>query len=362
MRNLNGHVPAGACGEPTLHDFDYELPARLIAQTPLPQRSASRLLLLDGARARWRDSRMSELPTLLERGDLMVFNDTRVLPARVAVRKPTSGRVEMFLERALEGSRALVQLRDSKSVRAGMALQSAGGAVTIVGRRGEFWEVELPDAAVAFFEAHGQVPLPPYIGRPAEQFDRERYQSLLARVPGAVAAPTASLHFDEPLLEALERRGIERALITLHVGAGTFQPVRSRSLSQHVMHRERYQVSAATVAAIERTRARGARVVAVGTTVARALESAALAPASGETALFIRPGYRFQVVDALLTNFHLPQSTLLMLVAAFAGRRTVLAAYAHAIREQYRFFSYGDAMLVFPQALPGAAAPCGDAP
>jgi S-adenosylmethionine:tRNA ribosyltransferase-isomerase len=264
--------------------------------------------------------------------------------------------MELLLERPLEGARALVQLRDSKSVRPGMALETRGGLVRLIARRAPFWEVELPDEAVAFFDAHGLVPLPPYIDRPADATDRERYQSLLARVPGAVAAPTASLHFDAALLAGLAARGIERSLITLHVGAGTFQPVRSESLEAHVMHSERYEVGAAAVAAIARVRAAGGRVVAVGTTVARALESAAtasapaLAPACGETTLFILPGYRFQVIDALLTNFHLPQSTLLMLVAAFAGRQQVLAAYAHAVRERYRFFSYGDAMLVFPRA------------
>jgi S-adenosylmethionine:tRNA ribosyltransferase-isomerase len=337
-------------------DFDFDLPTQLIAQTPLPRRSASRLLLLDGAHGSWQDRRIDELPSLLAGGDLLVFNDTRVVPARVPARKLTGGRIELFLERPLEGTRALVQLRDSKSLRPGMSLQSAGGLVRLLARRAPFWDVELPAEAVAFFDAHGLVPLPPYINRAADALDRERYQSLLARVPGAVAAPTASLHFDELLLSALAARGIERSLITLHVGAGTFQPVRSESLEAHVMHSERYEVSAATVAAIERARNAGRRVIAVGTTVARALESAALAagprlaPGCGDTTLFILPGYRFQVIDALLTNFHLPQSTLLMLVTAFAGRQQVLAAYAHAVRERYRFFSYGDAMLVFPQA------------
>jgi S-adenosylmethionine:tRNA ribosyltransferase-isomerase len=299
------------------------------------------------------------LPALLSDGDLLVFNDTRVVPARVPARKLSGGRIELFLERPLEGARALVQLRDSKSVRAGMSLQTAGGQVRLIARRPPFWEVELPAEAIAFFDAHGLVPLPPYIDRPADPLDRERYQSLLARVPGAVAAPTASLHFDDALLAALAARGIDSSLITLHVGAGTFQPVRSESLAAHVMHGERYEVSAASAAAIERARAAGRRVVAVGTTVARALESAALASGTtlaagrGDTTLFILPGYRFQVIDALLTNFHLPQSTLLMLVAAFAGREQVLAAYAHAVRARYRFFSYGDAMLVLPP-VPGA--------
>ncbi len=336
-------------------DFDFDLPAELIAQAPLAQRSASRLLLLDGADGSWQDTRIEQLPALLAPGDLLVFNDTRVIPARMPARKPSGGRIELFLERSLDGSRALVQLRDSKSVRPGMVLQTAGGEVRLIARRTPFWEVELPADALAFFDAHGLVPLPPYIERVADTLDKERYQSLWARVPGAVAAPTASLHFDQALLSALVARGIHSSLITLHVGAGTFQPLRSESLEEHVMHRERYQVDAATVAAIAAARAAGRRVVAVGTTVARALESAAqasgptLAPVRGDTALFIVPGYRFRVIDALLTNFHLPQSTLLMLVAAFAGRREVLAAYAHAVRERYRFFSYGDAMLLFPQ-------------
>jgi len=322
----------------------------------LARRSASRLLLLDGADGSWQDTRIEQLPALLAPGDLLVFNDTRVIPARMPAHKPSGGRIELFLERPLDGRRALVQLRDSKSVRPGMALQTGGGEVRLIARRAPFWEVELPAEALAFFDAHGLVPLPPYIERDADTLDKDRYQSLWARVPGAVAAPTASLHFDQALLSALVARGVHSCLITLHVGAGTFQPLRSESLEEHVMHRERYRVDAATVAAIAAARAAGRRVVAVGTTVARALESAAqasgptLAPAHGDTAMFIVPGYRFQVIDALLTNFHLPQSTLLMLVAAFAGRREVLAAYAHAVRERYRFFSYGDAMLLFPQA------------
>ena len=349
-------IPTTASGRIKRSDFDFDLPAQLIAQTPLPQRSASRLLLLAGGQHDWQDRRIDELPALLQPGDLLVFNETRVLPARVPARKLSGGRIELFLERALDGARALVQLRDSKSLRPGMALQTAGGLVRLIARRAPFWEVELPAEAVAFFDAHGLVPLPPYIDRPPNPADRERYQSLLARVPGAVAAPTASLHFDAALLAALAARGIERSVITLHVGAGTFQPLRSESLQQHVMHSERYEVGTATVAAIERARGAGRRVVAIGTTVARALESAALAsagqlaPAHGDTALFIVPGYRFQVIDALLTNFHLPQSTLLMLVAAFAGRERVLAAYAHAVAAGYRFFSYGDAMLVLPQS------------
>jgi S-adenosylmethionine:tRNA ribosyltransferase-isomerase len=294
---------------------------------------------------------MRDLPSLLRAGDLLIFNDTRVLPARLPARKPTGGRIEIFLERALAGRRALVQIRDAKSVRPAMMLATEGGEVRLIARQGELWEVELPIATHEFFERHGRVPLPPYIRRVPEAADRERYQSLWARVPGAVAAPTASLHFDAPLLSALDAAGIERSWLTLHVGAGTFAPVRSDDLAAHRLHSEYYELPAAAVAAIAGTRKRGGRVIAVGTTVARALESAAagegpLEPGSGETTLFIRPGFHFRVIDALLTNFHLPQSTLLMLVAAFAGRETVLAAYAHAVRERYRFFSYGDAMLV----------------
>ncbi|MGA8708579.1 MAG: tRNA preQ1(34) S-adenosylmethionine ribosyltransferase-isomerase QueA [Steroidobacteraceae bacterium] len=338
-------------------DFDYVLPPELIAQVPLPQRSASRLLLLHGDSGIWRDHRFGELPSLLRPGDLLVFNDTRVIPARLAARKPTGGRIEVFLERALPGARALAQLRDSKSVRPGMRLSSAGGEVRILARQGELWEIELPAEAHAFFERYGRVPLPPYIRRPVEDADRQRYQSVWARVPGAVAAPTASLHFDSALLEALSAHGIECAWLTLHVGAGTFAPIRSEDLNQHNLHSEAFEIGAATVDVIGRAHARGGRVIAVGTTVARALESAAqgaassaaLQPTAGETTLFIRPGFRFRVIDGLLTNFHLPQSTLLMLVAAFAGRAQVLAAYAHAVEAGYRFFSYGDAMLVWPQ-------------
>jgi S-adenosylmethionine:tRNA ribosyltransferase-isomerase len=334
-------------------DFDYALPPELIAQAPLAQRSASRLLLLDGRTGQWQDRSMHELPSFLQAGDLLVFNDTRVLPARLPARKASGGRSEILLERILEGRRALVQLRDSKSLAAGMSLHTDGGEVRIIARDGEHWEIELPQDALEFFEQHGQIPLPPYIRRAPDANDRERYQSLWARAPGAVAAPTASLHFDTALLAALEARDIECTWLTLHVGAGTFAPLRSEDLDAHSLHAERYQLSEATAAAIARTQRRGGRVVAIGTTVARALETAAsdagLIAGAAETTLFIRPGYRFRVIDALLTNFHLPQSSLLMLVAAFAGRESVLAAYRHAVEQRYRFFSYGDAMLVLPE-------------
>jgi S-adenosylmethionine:tRNA ribosyltransferase-isomerase len=336
-------------------DFDYTLPAELIAQAPLARRSASRLLLLDGATGDCADREITALPDLLAPGDLLVFNDTRVLPARLAARRESGGRVEIFLERALEGHAALVQTRASNPLREGEVLASAGGPVRLASRRDDLWEVELPAPAPDFFERWGAVPLPPYITRAPDAQDRERYQSLFARVPGAVAAPTASLHFDAALLESLTARGIARAQLTLHVGAGTFHPVRSEALEDHRMHAEWYEVPAATAAAIDGVRAAGGRVVAVGTTVARALESAAAVTGSvraghGETRLFITPGYRFRAIDGLLTNFHLPGSTLLMLVAAYAGRAAVLAAYRHAITQRYRFFSYGDAMLVWPAA------------
>jgi len=332
-------------------DFAYHLPAQLIAQTPLPQRSASRMLVLEGATGALTDSVVAELPRWLAPGDLLVFNDTRVVAARLAGRKATGGQVEILLERALAGDEALAQLSASKPLRAGMTIATAGGEVRVLERLGEMWRIALPGSALEFFERWGEVPLPPYIARAACASDRERYQSIFARERGAVAAPTASLHFDTALIAALEARGIERAFVTLHVGAGTFQPLRVDDLAAHTMHAERAVVGAATCEAVARTRARGGRVVAVGTTVMRALESsalasAALAPWSGETRLFITPGFRFRVADALLTNFHLPESTLLMLVCAFAGTAPVLAAYAHAIAAGYRFFSYGDAMLV----------------
>jgi len=480
-------------------DFSYHLPEELIAQSPLAERSASRLLVMDGATGGLADRVMGDLPGYLRAGDLLVFNDTRVVAARVVGTKPSGGRVEIFLERVMmeaagaaasgagvgesahsrelasaeprrglgreargpeahwseaqgpeaqgsdaqgpeaqgpeaqgpeaqgpeaqgpeaqgsdaqgpeaqgpeaqgsgeQGSeagrargsevlrrQALVQLRASKPIREGLEVTTPGGLVRVLGREEELWRVETPGDALEFFEAWGEVPLPPYIHRASDESDRERYQSIFAREKGAVAAPTASLHFDAPLVAKLEAMGVERAFVTLHVGAGTFQPLRTDDLDAHRMHAERVSVSRATWDAVWRTRATGGRVIAVGTTVVRSLESAALeigsaraasgsadaasgdmrttsggtlvasgraldsAPAwSGETRLFIRPGFEFKAVDAMVTNFHLPESTLLMLVSAFAGRENVLAAYAHAVRERYRFFSYGDAMLVTPQ-------------
>ncbi|MGP8034939.1 MAG: tRNA preQ1(34) S-adenosylmethionine ribosyltransferase-isomerase QueA [Steroidobacteraceae bacterium] len=334
-------------------DFAYQLPAELIAQAPLAERSASRMLVLDGASGALTDGAVRELPRHLAPGDLLVFNDTRVVAARLIGAKPSGGRVEMLLERGLTGNEALAQMHSSKPVRPGLTVATAGGEVRVLERRGELWRIALPEPALGFFERWGEVPLPPYIRRAPLLSDRERYQSIFAREPGAVAAPTASLHFDAALTAALEARGVERAFVTLHVGAGTFQPLRVDALDAHIMHAEQMTVGRPSCEAVARTRARGGRVVAVGTTVTRALESAAqaapdgeLAPWSGETRLFITPGFRFRVSDMLLTNFHLPESTLLMLVCAFAGRETVLGAYAHAIAARYRFFSYGDAMLI----------------
>jgi len=337
-------------------DFHYELPDELIAQAPLAERSAGRLLTLDGATGALADRQIRELPDLVRPGDLLVFNDTRVIPARLFAVKDSGGKVELLLERPLGGAMAMVHARASKPLRPAMLLQSRGGAIRVVDRHDDLWAVELPEPALAFFEHYGQMPLPPYIRRAPDAADATRYQSVFARRDGAVAAPTASLHFDAPLLAAIEARGARRAFVTLHVGAGTFQPVRTDSVGAHVMHAEFVEVNAEACEAIAATRAHGGRIVAVGTTVVRALESAAgggtLVPFIGDSSLFIVPGFRFRIVDAIVTNFHLPESTLLMLVSAFAGREHVLAAYAHAVAARYRFFSYGDAMFITPA--PGA--------
>jgi S-adenosylmethionine:tRNA ribosyltransferase-isomerase len=333
-------------------DFHYDLPQDLIAQQPLAERSASRLLTLDGATGTLADRRMRDLPSLVNPGDLLVFNDTRVIPARLFALKDSGGKVELLLERPMPGHGALVHARASKPLRPAMILQSRGGPIRMVEKRGDLWVVELGEPALTFFERYGQMPLPPYIRREPDEADASRYQSVFARKRGAVAAPTASLHFDTELLAALDARGVQRTFVTLHVGAGTFQPVRTDSVGAHVMHAEFVEVSAETCATIAMARARGARIIAIGTTVVRALESAAgggtLAPYLGDSSLFIVPGFRFRVVDAMVTNFHLPESTLLMLVSAFAGREAVLAAYRHAVERQYRFFSYGDGMFVSP--------------
>ena len=334
-------------------DFHYELPPELIAQAPLAERSASRLLALDGATGATRDLQFRDLPDLLQADDLLVFNDTRVLPARVHGHKDSGGAVEILVERLLGGGRVVAHARSSKGFRPGMVVRLPGGAcATVVGRQDDLVEFGFDRDARDYLELHGEMPLPPYIARAAGAADRERYQTVYAREAGAVAAPTAGLHFDAGLLARLAAKGVASAHVTLHVGAGTFQPVRVDDISEHRMHFERVTVPAGVVAAIARTRAAGGRVVAVGTTVVRSLETAALggtlAPFEGETDIFITPGFRFRAVDALVTNFHLPESTLMMLVSAFAGRERVLAAYRQAVAGRYRFFSYGDAMFIEP--------------
>ena len=336
-------------------DFHYDLPPELIAQAPLPERSASRLLLVPPAPAAFADHGIAELPQMLRPGDLLVFNDTRVIRARLFGHKASGGRVEILIERLLDGDQARAQIRASKPPAAGSTIVlEAGGQAQVLGRDGEFYRLrfEVDEPLEAWLRHAGRLPLPPYIHRDPDADDDARYQTVFAREPGAVAAPTAGLHFDAPLLQALRARGVETGQLTLHVGAGTFQPVRVEDLDAHHMHSEWLRVDASLVAQVRRTRQRGGRVVAVGTTVVRALESALregeLQPFAGETSIFIRPGYRIRSVDALLTNFHLPESTLLMLVSAFAGKERIFAAYAHAVRERYRFFSYGDAMLLWP--------------
>lgn len=339
----------------TVDDFDFPLPPELIAQHPAPERTGSRLLHVIGSKHI--DRRFTELPTLLRAGDLLVFNDTKVIKARFFGTKETGGQVEIMLERIVDATHALCQIRASKAPKPGCLLRLADTfTVRMTGRAGkdgDLFTLELVDRddfwAVA--EQYGALPLPPYIEHSAEAADESRYQTVYAREPGAVAAPTAGLHFDEAMLEILRAQGIGTAFVTLHVGAGTYRPVRVEKIAEHRMHSERYEIPAATAEAIAATRAAGGRVVAVGTTSLRALESAGNADGtvragSAETDIFITPGYRFQVVDRLITNFHLPKSTLLMLVSAFAGYDAIRAAYGHAVTDRYRFFSYGDAMLL----------------
>ncbi|MFP4147574.1 MAG: tRNA preQ1(34) S-adenosylmethionine ribosyltransferase-isomerase QueA [Halorhodospira sp.] len=337
-------------------DFHYELPERLIAHRPPQQRTASRMLVLHRDSGALADRCFTELPAYLQRGDLLVLNDTRVIPARLEAAKPTGGRVELLIERVEDPDEGvlLCHLRASRPPQVGAVIDlPAGVGAEVIAREGRFFRLRLNglrEHLWAYLERVGHVPLPPYIRRPDDAEDRERYQTVFAQHPGAVAAPTAGLHFDEAMLERLRNQGVVTTHVTLHVGAGTFAPVESEDLSAHTMHAERLSVSAEAVAAVQAAHARGSRVLAVGTTVVRALEAAAaggtLRPFSGETQLFITPGYRFRVVDALLTNFHLPASTLLMLVSALAGYEEVMAAYRHAVAAEYRFFSYGDAMLI----------------
>ncbi len=334
-----------------LSDFDYDLPAELIARFPAAERRGSRLL--EVARDGVTDRRFAELPAVLHEGDLLVFNDTRVIPARLFGEKPTGGGVEILIERVEAGSRALAMLKTSKTLKAGAEVRTRGGhTVRVLGREGQFFELEFSADVMTVLDREGSMPLPPYLGRDAESADDERYQTVYARDPGAVAAPTAGLHFDEAMLEETRAMGVRHAWITLHVGAGTFQSLRHEDVAANRLHAERVIVDEAAVDAVRETRAGGGRVIAVGTTAVRSLEAAAadgeIQPLCGETELFIKPGYTFLAVDAMLTNFHLPQSSLLMLVAAFAGRDRILAAYAHAVRERYRFFSYGDSMFLTP--------------
>lgn len=336
-----------------LEDFDYDLPDELIAQFPAAVRSGSRLLTLDGKSGALLDRQFDDLSELVSPADLLVFNNTKVIKARLFGSKTTGGQVEVLVERVLNDHEVLAHVRASKSPKPGSALILQGGwNVEVIGREGDLFLLRFmaEDDVLSILETSGRLPLPPYISHSPDEVDETRYQTVYARHAGAVAAPTAGLHFDEPTLEALAAKGVQTAFVTLHVGAGTFQPVRVSQISDHKMHSELYSVSDETVEKITACHARGGRVLAVGTTTLRALESAAkdgqLKSGAGETDIFITPGFQFNVVDRLLTNFHLPKSTLLMLVSAFAGFEHMRAAYAHAVQQRYRFFSYGDAMLI----------------
>lgn len=336
--------------------FHYELPEELIALHPAAQRTGSRLLELGRQSGTIRHRRFTEFPDLLKPGDLLVFNNTRVIPARLYGHKPSGGKVEVLLERVLAGNAVVAQVRAGKTLRPDTPLLFMDGSNTVEaevrGRQDEFFILAFPPALdlMAFLERIGHMPLPPYIKRPDESTDQERYQTVFAERSGAVAAPTAGLHFDEAIIAKIKARGIETTTVTLHVGAGTFQPVRTENIEDHHMHAEYLEVSEATCVAVQACKARGGRVVAVGTTSVRSLETASqsgvLQPFQGDTRIFIHPGYAFKTVDALLTNFHLPESTLLMLVSAFSSREHIMVAYAEAIREKYRFFSYGDVMFI----------------
>ena len=333
-------------------DFHYELPAELIAQLPLEQRSASRLLCFDRRSGHLDDREFSDLPGLLNPGDLLVFNNTEVIPARLYGNKASGGRVEILVERLLNQQECLAQVRASKSPKPGGTLiLEDGSRLRVLGREDSFFHLQAVGGdLMGLLQGLGHMPLPPYITREDTQRDRERYQTVYAETPGAVAAPTAGLHFDQALLNQLKEAGIQSTTVTLHVGAGTFQPVRVDNIEDHHMHAEWLEVPQSACEAIAAARARGGRVVAVGTTAVRSLETAAqggsLKPFSGDSRIFIYPSYQFRVVDAMITNFHLPESTLLMLVSAFAGRESTMAAYRHAVEQRYRFFSYGDAMLL----------------
>ena len=340
-----------------LSDFHYELPEALIAEFPAPRRTSSRLLCMDRSTGSMVHRQFADFPDLVHPDDLLVFNDTRVIPARLFGYKQTGGKAEVLLERVMEENRVLAQIKGGKSLKTGAMLsfpygEKAQEYAEILGRQGEFFILQFAPALalMEFLESSGHIPLPPYIKRSDERNDHERYQTVYARNKGAVAAPTAGLHFDQALLESLAAKGVRMAHVTLHVGAGTFQPVRVQSIEEHTMHAEYLEVPASVCEAVQACRQRGGRVIAVGTTTVRSLETAAasgtLKPYKGDTRIFIYPGYHFRCVDALLTNFHLPESTLLMLVSAFSTREHVLNAYQEAVREKYRFFSYGDAMFI----------------
>ncbi len=338
-------------------DFHFDLPPELIAQAPLPERSASRLLVVPAGDSEFIDKNVRDLPEWLQSGDLLIFNDTRVIPARLYGQKASGGRVEILLERITSAHEVRAQIGASKSPKAdSKIILDDGTEITVLGREGEFYRLrfETSEPLEKVLLRAGRMPLPPYIQRDADITDDVRYQTVFAKQPGAVAAPTAGLHFDEALLATLKTQGVQFAHITLHVGAGTFQPMRSETLQEHVMHREWLNVGAELCEKIAKTRAAGGRVIAVGTTVVRALETAyrdgEVKPYADDTQIFIFPGVKVKSVDAMITNFHLPESTLMMLVSAFSGRERILAAYQHAIEKRYRFFSYGDAMLLFPEA------------
>lgn len=339
------------CAPMFLSDFDYDLPEELIARYPMPERRASRLLVAGSGNE---DHQFANLPELLNPGDLLVFNNTRVIRARLRGQKATGGRAEILIERILADNEALAQVRASKTPKPGSTIVLAGDCVaTVTGRENDMFVLRFTHSLHDFLERHGEIPLPPYLNRPEEDADSERYQTVYADLPGAVAAPTAGLHFDDEMLVETKAKGIRHALVTLHVGAGTYQPLREEQLEINRLHAERVEVSENVCRAVRETRSGGGRVVAVGTTSVRALEAASaggeIQPFKGETDIFILPGYRFQSVDMLLTNFHLPKSSLLMLVAAFAGHERIMSAYRHAVEQKYRFFSYGDAMLLSPE-------------
>lgn len=340
-----------------LSDFDFTLPKELIAKHPSETRSACRLLSLDGATGQIEHGVFSDIIDKINPGDLLVFNNTRVIPARVYGKKASGGKIEILIERLLDNNRAIAHIKASKSPKEGAELtlgEDASVNVIMLARHDSLFELQFPDDVLTILNKIGHIPLPPYIDRPDDSHDREVYQTVYSKIPGAVAAPTAGLHFDQPLLEKLKQKGIEMAFVTLHVGAGTFQPVRVENIESHVMHAEYAQVSQSVVDAVLACKARGNKVIAVGTTSVRALESAAqktgkIAPFFNDTQIFIYPGYHFNVIDSLITNFHLPESTLIMLVSAFAGYQNTMNAYQEAVKQQYRFFSYGDAMFITKQ-------------